>query len=77
MQPDPPLCEQEGCSAFAVFTMAWPGKPPLRVCLVDGARAAGVANAMGFKLDLRLIPGASCGVPVHGQPTLRQLLEIE
>jgi len=73
----PPLCECTECEGFAVFTMAWPGKPPLRVCLVDGARAAGVAEAMGFKLDLRLIPGASCGVPAHGRPTLRQLLEIE
>lgn len=73
----PLLCECEGCEAFAILTMTWPGKPPLRVCLVDGARAAGLAESMGFKLDLRLIPGSSCGVPAHGQPTLRQLLEIE
>lgn len=77
MLPDPPLCEQDDCSAFAVFTMTWPGRAPLRVCLVDGARAASLAESMGFKLDLRLIPGSSCGVPAHGRPTLRQLLEIE
>jgi len=71
-----PLCECEGCTALAIFLVTWPGKSPLRMCLVDGARAAGVAEVMGFKLDLRNIPGATCGVRL-GEPTLRQLLEIE
>lgn len=76
MPPDPPLCECSGCEAFAVFTVTWPGKDPLRMCAVDGARAARIAEAIGFKLDIRQIPGTSIyGTPPP--PTLRQLLEIE
>ncbi len=76
MPPDPQLCECSGCEAFAIFTMVWPGGPPQRVCLVDGSRAARIAEAMGFKLDIRPIPGATVGVRMGG-PSLRQLLEVD
>lgn len=77
MAPDPLLCRSSDCgTAFAVVTMRWPGAAPLDVCLGCALRAAEVAQAMGFTLDLVRIEGAS----IYGTtptPSLRQLLEVE
>jgi len=79
MQPDPLLCESSDCGeAYAIFAMLWPGSSEaLRVCLACGARAAAIAEAMGFKLDIRSIEGASIYGDQKVTPSLRQLLEVE
>jgi len=75
---DPILCETTSCGqAYAIFTMRWPGSPPLRICLACGARAAEIAAVMGFVLAIEKIEGASIYGDQQVRPSTSQLLEIE
>lgn len=48
-------CEQVGCPLDAVVAFTWPGRAELGACLHHALVAAGIADAMGFKLDVHRI----------------------
>ena len=45
-------CSQEGCSETAVVQFIWPGRTPMIACEEHGQKARGVAQALGFRLNL-------------------------
>lgn len=50
-------------------TMRWPGREPAPVCYAHAVRGAGIAEHLGFELDLRWTP--------EGEEYRRALLTIE
>jgi hypothetical protein len=46
-------CETTTCQGEAGWRFTWPGQGELHVCARCAARAAGVAEAMGFDLEIK------------------------
>ena len=45
-------CSQDGCEQAATHRFTWPGNPEQRSCAEHAEKARGVANAMGFSLEV-------------------------
>lgn len=47
-------CQSDGCRAEAAYTVFWPSQTR-RFCLSHASQAKGLADALGFNLDMRRI----------------------
>lgn len=54
-------CETTTCEGEAAWRFTWPGRPEMQqVCTRCAARAMGVAEAMGFDLEVRRVLVVLC-----------------
>lgn len=53
-------CETNMCEGFAAWRYTWPGRNETRVCTRCAARAVGVAEAMGFDLEVKPLHVVMC-----------------
>lgn len=47
-----PPCNQAGCTEPASHVVYWPGQPGQPICPVHGVKARGIAETMGFHLEV-------------------------
>ena len=53
-------CETTTCEGEAEWRFTWPGRPEMQTCTRCAARAVGVAEAMGFDLEVRRVVVVLC-----------------
>lgn len=53
-------CETNTCEGFGAWRYTWPGRNEMRVCTRCAARAVGVAEAMGFDLEVKPVQLVMC-----------------
>jgi hypothetical protein len=53
-------CETTTCEGEAGWRFTWPGEAEKQVCVRCAARASGVAEAMGFDLEVRRLTVVLC-----------------
>lgn len=53
-------CETTTCEGLAGWRFTWPGQNEMRVCTRCAARATGVAEAMGFDLEVKRLAIVLC-----------------
>jgi hypothetical protein len=53
-------CETTTCEGEQGWRYTWPGRPEMFVCVRCAARASGVAEAMGFDLEVRRVTVVLC-----------------
>lgn len=67
-------CETTTCEGEAQWRYTWPGRPEMQVCARCAARASGVAEAMGFDLEVRRVVVVLCERhQIQGVETWRKL----
>lgn len=53
-------CETTTCEGEQAWRFTWPGRNEMRVCVRCAARASGVAEAMGFDLEVKRLTVVLC-----------------
>lgn len=53
-------CETRSCESSARWRFTWPGRNEMRVCTRCAARAVGVAETMGFDLQVKPLAVVLC-----------------
>lgn len=53
-------CETTTCEGEQAWRFTWPGRPEMHVCVRCAARASGVAEAMGFDLEVKRLTVLLC-----------------